>query len=1089
MLTRAAKVNQIKDRVEDKDEGKYYIGRKKELIEKYEAEQAKKRAAMVEAAKSTSPSRAMVERPLPLPLAYDIFCRCDTIHDFSKSRSVLTLSHVLELLNNETKTKKEDLLKNLQTTFKQAGLNLNETAIEKHLKIVFDGSSCALVYKDTPFRISPKTLQRINELSSYEPSVVAFYEMYQDTLAPNIGNLITFDEEVHFRYGFAPDVSFARDITTAIGEFIHVFSVDGGASITNPEVESFEEQISRIVSDQNMIIFNLGVTRSDRDETREPTRMYSDEKEPLTKSQYKEIRINRTKALTRVIQQCFGGNIETVVNLIIDTSLVSFKEDLDITFTDCKIRVLNNVASEWDGATKISVGVTPDKFKPILESIKDEKNIETNPASSLVFLNSLELKAPNYVDIGEGKGKEIMDTYSRKVNELSEQIYNQEDPAHKYFDLKRTGDGLQVQMAANLHKLRTPYDIFVFVTIDHLAFLKARMLGVPSIFTRIDSVTDERVMVMYRPDDMIHFDPVEALKKQIALEQGKCQLLIDNYTSAETLYTRYLGDVLELIDTDLPIGQQLEIKQIMELWQKFIFMKDPSKYFAIDQVDEIFNLIKKPVNIGNTIANLEKYMTKLEMDDRLTHLKDMICLGVMFTLCIESYYNAVKMSKFFASNTEMMTDRISLQRLLMSSASSRDTLLRLNEFYEKYSFVDKVMKWPEDPIQFLVEDMSPYVNIVKKIKSLIGTELYRKSSTYKLGPANILSSLKEKVFGLDEYFVKGADGKTPASINTFTDAASATERSIGKMDQISQRLKIEFESRIIEKVKDILKSFMKQQMATLNFTDVSEETVTRDRIEALVNKNYSMRGGGGDENEDGFPGRGELIGAPGSGELIGAPGSQDSFPSAPASPTGNTPPSYPPPDQPVTGNLLVVKDNKEVKVLDDMGDDEMFVKVLRYEEDPDGDVVNYNDTPEGSSTAIKVKENEVIDQDTCLLAKLLNFQPKPIVKYTKEQGPLELFVPDYAVPGYVVPDYDRAYADLLNETDYEEYLMQYFLSSSEGMLKYLRINCELIGGPPPLPNLGSLAIGGGKSIRWTLKQYHEKYFPAYVDMYYQKNRK
>jgi hypothetical protein len=71
-------------------------------------------------------------------------------------------------------------------------------------------------------------------------------------------------------------------------------------------------------------------------------------------------------------------------------------------------------------------------------------------------------------------------------------------------DLKRSGDALQALMVKKLNdidknKIPSESEFYIFVTLDHLAFLKARLNGIPTIYTALQHDADvyNRVVILF----------------------------------------------------------------------------------------------------------------------------------------------------------------------------------------------------------------------------------------------------------------------------------------------------------------------------------------------------------------------------------------------------------------------------------------------------------------------------------------------------------------------------------------------------------------------------------------------------------------
>jgi hypothetical protein len=446
-----------------------------------------------------------------------LLSRADTLHDFVGARSVLSKAEVISILNN-SKELQEEAFKDLKSLYTLDKRNLDG--------ILNKNESSPLVNLNFPKTYTPKNLKRIAGITSYEPKTVLFYEMNENLLKDvKIGRFISNDQLVEYSYV--------------------------GNKYVNGTRKTF--------SSANIAYLNLGTTEK-KNTNRKASGIYG---------------INQDKRYAMLQEQInlfYNADAYNNIYLIVDTCGVKLA-DLGINETT-KIKILCNVAGDWDGATKTSctskntlcIGIKENKDNPLERSVFELQNLELNKDASSSTV-SITKTIENTINTANATVE--VAPLSKCIKDKNT-CYNFLDNID-LFDIKRTGDALQVLITKKAQKAQqeaneqnifctsngSTNDKFIFVTLDHLAFLKARLNGIPSIFTSKDMITEEKLMILYKPEvdynDLAKqffntYDKFKELKNKV--ENVKLDNILDNiaYTSGHSIISYYLNENKNLIN-------------------------------------------------------------------------------------------------------------------------------------------------------------------------------------------------------------------------------------------------------------------------------------------------------------------------------------------------------------------------------------------------------------------------------------------------------------------------------------------------------------------------------------------------------------
>lgn len=231
----------------------------------------------------------------------------------------------------------------------------------------------------------------------------------------------------------------------------------------------------------------------------------------------------------KILGKYYSKDDNIMFNLIVDTTNISFsKYYKELTVeqkSQLKIKVLCNVAMNWDGANSPECqpriqGQTSNKFGEL--NIRHNKSDKTT--RSIFDLEYIELdqigQSTSYKFDKDTVPYSTIKPIPREVGQISECIRQQVSKTTKnkrkitpecapftnkgrLLDLKRTGDALQALMAKKLNEEDvTKPEFYVFVTLDHLAFLKARVNGIPTLYTALQKDGDiyNRIIVLFNSE-------------------------------------------------------------------------------------------------------------------------------------------------------------------------------------------------------------------------------------------------------------------------------------------------------------------------------------------------------------------------------------------------------------------------------------------------------------------------------------------------------------------------------------------------------------------------------------------------------------
>lgn len=390
-----------------------------------------------------------------------LLSRCDSFHDFVGGRSVLSREELLSIFDADTKNP-NPLHKNILNIFPA------ESDLAQDIETLLSKSSSPLVSVKLP-KTNARTVKRSTQIAmNYEPRVVLFYELYEDyikELLSSQGNTTTFN----------------------LGKFV------SSADIPIADLTSESRFQNVLLGQPNILAIKLGTTTKKQEDhiTRNATGIFK-----LNVAERGEI-------IYSILKVFYDAKENDDIKFIVDVSSVSFS-DLGLKPSET---IVCNIASSWDSASKSAACVNVDEAN----TYSHHEDAHDVFAKTLFSLNNINLEKEK-ATLTTNTNKKIIQNIQKAIVEvtpLSECISSDKHNCYPSFspldllDVKRSGDGFQVLMTKKLATVSN--DKYVFVTVDHLAFLKARLNGVNAIFTTKDKLTDDKLFILYKgnvvPDD------------------------------------------------------------------------------------------------------------------------------------------------------------------------------------------------------------------------------------------------------------------------------------------------------------------------------------------------------------------------------------------------------------------------------------------------------------------------------------------------------------------------------------------------------------------------------------------------------------
>lgn len=406
------------------------------------------------------------------------------------------------------------------------------------------------------FHTDKDTYKKTHERATgFEPTVVAFYEFLWNLALPekqdSIGrfisnkNLPIFDYVNHEKkYLSRSTNTYVKDVVPGRAKDYITSSEPALTSFVTDCVEAKEPVVAFILGTVNtddkadVFLSNADSSTSGFYKLQPPNTIIKGKKERTTQIEKDKLANTYNRYLTdlrKILGLYFEKPDDCMIYLIVDTTNISFSkyymELRDDQKKELKLMVLCNAAMNWDGANSAECKKREGGPKGE-ETIKHTKDGENR---AVYDVHTINLQSQEPLDHITGTDVQFDEQPSQKyraqhmpreVAQISECIRQQINKKRqkskecsvfsskaRLLDMKRSGDALQALMAKKLNEERgNKNEFYVFVTLDHLAFLKARLNGIPTVYTSVmrDKIVEKvggkdktttisnRVMVLFK---------------------------------------------------------------------------------------------------------------------------------------------------------------------------------------------------------------------------------------------------------------------------------------------------------------------------------------------------------------------------------------------------------------------------------------------------------------------------------------------------------------------------------------------------------------------------------------------------------------
>ena len=515
-----------------------------------------------------------------------------------------------------------------------------------------NGLTLVSTLRNTDKETYDKTSSRI---SSFEPSVVAFYEFLYNVYFQKDESIGKFISNKYLPiFDFVNGEYKYVDTSSGIAKYTKYTFPAGKDKNYEENKDKVDEFLKKCVDNkENIIALILGKIDDDDkadvflDGSNDVGGFYKFDgkirnkkeraQDSVKQSKLQEVYLTYLKNLRVILGKYFGLRDDNVmVNLIVDTTNFSFSKyykELDSNArAKLKLRVLCNVAMRWDGANSPECQPRTDKGELEIKHQKNDK--ETIHQRAIYDIDHITLKqkehesTPDY-SFDNGSFSKI-NPIPREVGQISECIRQQINKKRRVttecrpfstkgrlLDLKRTGDALQALMAKQLNDSDSN-EFYVFVTLDHLAFLKARIHNIPTIYTSIqrDGSVSNRVLILFN----------SKFTKNHKSLSGQLSKELDLFTKAS-----------ERIKDDFPIIIAATNNERPEMYFKFYLLLDYlcRLMFGIIVFIRPHDFVYQKAGFLKTITNSSSEI--FSKDDILNHDQNDVVVKYLKALLSENY--------------------------------------------------------------------------------------------------------------------------------------------------------------------------------------------------------------------------------------------------------------------------------------------------------------------------------------------------------------------------------------------------------------------------------------------------------------------
>lgn len=490
----------------------------------------------------------------------DLLSRLDTLHDFCNPHGSRTFDRTVDKDTNKDEFAavfKPMILKALDSSGKKPSgekitdpilpsREILQKAITNHIDNIYNTSKSvpalrkvqqtqAAWYKNDLENLLDRTkngLISVNNMRNIDKKV---YEAARDRLSNFEPSVVAFYELMYNRAVNSDTMDIGRFVTASRNDFTYDY--------TDPKASSRCNFFDKIKNTQ-IAAFVLG--RVDAEPKNNTGIFKYDCKDPeFTKCQkcsdYLYLKRLRSDILNVLKQPHNSINNDTTFNLIVDTTTITFSQFYDNLSIEARkkvgLKVICNVAMDWDAAWSVSCEPGNNESKSLTHE-SNEMNRAIYDLGKITLEKQQESKTK--VTLGSNGTSVEFNKYPRQVNKIAECLRRPETKTcniptkgnknTSLLDIKRSGDALQAIMTQKLNSSESNQtnELSIFVTLDHLAFLKARMLGIPAIFTsqmQDNEKNMQKVMIIFKGHENKAI--LETLKAQLKTSIKPANRLVD----------------------------------------------------------------------------------------------------------------------------------------------------------------------------------------------------------------------------------------------------------------------------------------------------------------------------------------------------------------------------------------------------------------------------------------------------------------------------------------------------------------------------------------------------------------------------------
>jgi hypothetical protein len=499
------------------------------------------------------------------------------------------------------------------------------------------------------------------------------------------------------------------------------------------------------------------------------------------------------------------------LHFVLDTTRIN----LDKCSGEKTMAHVKNIASDWDAASKPN-GKTYNQI--LTDTIEDEnKNKDLRCIYQEKYIKLVRENDEEFVSFDrENTTRQNFNDISRSVDKLRESMMNKNniDYRRKCLDYKRSGDALQVKMTHKLNNnMCNNITHFYFATIDHLAFLKARLYKVPVVFTSIlkdkDNDAYNKSITLYNTNKNINYNElITGLVKS-------CKELLNKTWPEKAKIVDYLAQFTEF---NKEYGEDVfeSIKSFYNyiLSETITANKETIKKCYSNQEEDAQDHFRKSDAIIESAINEKDSAT---LQTAYNDIKYTTYKYVYYTYIIETFYNVCRLCNI---ETDLEDVESKITECISQPLYEKQYYYKLYDLYKKYEGV-VLLAYNEN----IVKDISFYKNMMAKVEFVVTNE-FEYTRQVDL-PTNmpftpLIKSYLQKP--INELFNKN---------NTLI----GTKRT---KPAVIQALILRLKYGLLPRIRNVLTSFMNEKMGSLMYIDLFHKDYDKGNFKQHMKENIDI---------------------------------------------------------------------------------------------------------------------------------------------------------------------------------------------------------------------------------------------------------